>query len=106
MHKALPFLFLALCLLAVSGCETTSSRGTNLPTDWVSFTGTVEWVPKNRGFWGIRSEQFGRLNTLRLPEDMKQNGLRVRGEVLLKPQVHSARDWGTVAEVRNLETLD
>jgi hypothetical protein len=88
-----------LSALFLAGCETTP-KGAG---EWQPFEGKVVYVPKFRGFWGIEARGVGKINPLSLPSTFQHDGLRIRGEVLLQPEISSAKRWGTVGEVRNLE---
>ena len=90
-----------LLTVLFTGCETTS-KGAH---EWQPFEGKVVYVSKFRGFWGIEARGIGKVNPISLPEAFHQDGLRIRGEVMLEPDTTSAKRWGTVGEVRNLEII-
>lgn len=102
-RKTLLPLALLFASLFLIGCETTSSKGA--ATEWQSFEGKVVYVAKYRGFWGIETRHQGRINPISLPEEFRVDNLRITGEVILRPDYASAKKWGVVGEVRNLEVV-
>jgi hypothetical protein len=93
-------LFVAL-LLPMSGCVTSREAA----TEWKPFKGEMVWLPQGRrdGTWGIKASGFGRINPMNeIPEAVQKDGLKVEGEILLRGDAGSIRQWGTSAEVRNL----
>lgn len=101
-HPRLPLAVLFLAVL--SGLVFTACQSPPREAgDWQAFTGKVVYVSKFRGFWGIEADGLGKLNPMQLPEEFQQVGLRVSGEVRLRPDVVSVKAWGTVAEFRELQ---
>jgi len=100
IRRLLPLFLLAT--FAFSGCETTPTAS----QEWQAFSGEVVYVPKARGFWGIQARGIGKINPLSLPEEFHLDGLKISGEVLLQPDIVSAKRWGTVGEVRNLRKVE
>lgn len=94
---------LSLACFAFAGCN--SNDVATKSTDWQSFEGEVVWVKTKRGFWGIQTTELGKINPLKLPEAFKENGLNIRGEVRLFPDSHSARNYGTIGELRGIERV-
>jgi|TARA_B110000438_G_C15665212_1_gene585748 hypothetical protein len=103
MHNRFLLSFLAIACFAFVGCETNDTASTS--SEWHSFEGEVVWVKTSRGFWAIQTKKSGKINPLKLPEAFKVNGLKICGEVRLFPKAESARNWGTVGEVRAVERL-
>lgn len=101
-----PFrLFLVLLAgisLLVNGCSTTDDT----VGKWQPFQGTVTYVPKFRGFWGIRARGVGKINPIELPKEFQIDDLKISGDLLLRPDYGSAKKWGKVAEVRNLQVVE
>ncbi len=98
------FILCACVLLALGGCETSSRSGAD--AEWRPFTGTVVWVPENRGYWALTVDHVGRINPMELPTTVHEDGTRVSGEMIRRPDYHSAKRWGTVAEVRNVQRIE
>jgi hypothetical protein len=94
---------LSLSLFTTTGCETTSNEG---PPQWQAFEGTVVYIPRDRGFWGIQARKFGKINPIELPLAFQTKDLEITGEVLLRPDYSSGKKWGKVGEVRNLQILE
>ena len=101
-RRSILSLLALLTLVLLGGCETTSDAA----AEWQPFTGRVVYVSKLRGFWGIEARKLGKINPISLPEEFQVEGLIVSGEVLLQPDIMSAKRWGTVGEVRNLKAAE
>lgn len=89
-------------LLMTSGCSTQGAAA----TEWKPFKGEVVWIPQGRrdGTWGIKASGFGRINPLNpVPEEFQVDGLQIEGEILMRKDAGSIRQWGTSAEIRNLK---
>ena len=95
-----PLLLLAFLasLVGLAGCQSAPGE----PSDWQPFTGEVVWVTVERGFWGIKADKLGRINPVELPVAFQQDGLRLQGELRLRPDMVSMKMWGTISEIRNL----
>lgn len=94
---------MTLACFTFIGCESSKSALTS--AEWQAFEGEVVWVKTSRGFWAIEATKVGKINPLSMPEDLKVNGLKIRGEVKFYPEAASARNWGTVGEVRALKRI-
>lgn len=98
---------LLLLLLAFTGVLFTACESTpEASTEWRAFEGEVVYIPKYQGYWGIKARGIGRINPMSLPTEFQHDGMQIAGEVLMRPDVASAKSWGTVGEVRNLRALE
>ena len=101
-----PFVLIALtfAFLGLTACSSTQREAAI--ADWTPFTAEVVWNREQRGFWGLKVDGIGKVNPLSLPEAVQVNGMRIRGELRLRPDAVSMKNWGTVGEVRNVERLN
>lgn len=71
----------------------------------VSGTGTVKFIELEGGFFGIVGDDGKNYDPLNLSKDFQQNGLRVRFEASLRPDIVTIRQWGTIIEITRIERL-
>lgn len=72
-------------------------------------TGTVSFVDKEGGFYGIHADNGARYDPGGLHEKFHEHGLRIRFSVTMKDKAGddaSTRTWGTPVEVHELEVID
>jgi hypothetical protein len=68
-------------------------------------TGTILHVPIEGGFYGLIADDGTKYDPTNLPEEYKQNGLRVKFQVNQKKGVASIHMWGTIVEIVKIEKL-
>jgi hypothetical protein len=76
------------------------------PTDpALTIEGTVERLEVEGGCWVIRSADGKQYEPMGLTEEFRQNGLRVRAVIRIRPDMASICQVGTIAEVVSIERL-
>lgn len=65
----------------------------------LTFTGRVERVELEGGFWGIVTDDGQKLDPGKLPETVQVDGLRVQGRAQVLTDVMTIRMWGTPVEL-------
>jgi hypothetical protein len=68
-------------------------------------TGTILHIPIEGGFYGLLADDGTKYDPTNLPEEYKQNGLRVKFQVNQKKGVASIHMWGTIVEIVKIEKL-
>jgi hypothetical protein len=68
-------------------------------------TGTVMYIPIEGGFYGLVADDGKKYDPINLPEEYKQNGLRVKFQVERKKSMASIHMWGIIAEIVKIEKL-
>jgi hypothetical protein len=68
-------------------------------------TGTVLDIPIEGGFYGLLADDGRKYDPENLPEEFKQNGLRVKFKVNPKKGMASIHMWGTIVEIVKIEKL-
>ena len=68
-------------------------------------TGTILHIPIEGGFYGLLADNGTKYDPINLPEEYKQNGLRVKFYILQKKSMASIHMWGTIAEIVKIEKL-
>lgn len=72
----------------------------NVPmAETMVFTGRVERVELEGGFWGIVTDDGRKLDPGKLPDAVQVHGLRVQGRAKLLNDVMTVRMWGTPVAV-------
>jgi hypothetical protein len=88
-----------LCFVLLSGCI-------NAEGNRVSETkGTIVFNDFEGGFYGIVADNGERYDPLNLPPDFNEDGLRVKFEGVIQPDVASFHMWGKVIELTKIERL-
>ncbi len=67
--------------------------------------GRIRHVQLEGGFYGIITEDGGKLDPVNLPEDFKEDGLRIRFKSSEKGQMAGIHMWGTLVEILEIEEL-
>lgn len=71
----------------------------------VTGTGTVQYIELEGGFYGIVTDDGDKLDPENLPEDLQEDGVRVRFRVTKKENMMTTRMWGTVVKIDDIERL-
>ncbi|MDV2481116.1 DUF333 domain-containing protein [Methanoculleus sp. Wushi-C6] len=103
-YPGYPVILLTL-LGAVIACGCMAAGGEDLPADRISGNGTVTYVDLEGGFYGIVGEG-GRYLPVNLPEEFRQDGLRVRFVADPLKDTATLQQWGTPVEIVEIETAD
>lgn len=69
-------------------------------------TGTVSFVDKEGGFYGIHADDGARYDPGGLHEKFHEHGLRVRFSVTPKDEEEASTRWGQPVEVHEIEVID
>jgi hypothetical protein len=100
-----------LVLLVAAGCQKGGSESRpESPSQAAGgrgqiVTGTVRHVDLEGGFYGIEADDGAKLDPLNLPEDFRQDGVRVRVRVEeLKDRV-STHMWGRIVRIVDIKRL-
>jgi len=102
--------------IAMGGCasgETSSDPATETPPppatasdSTVTGTGTIDYIDLEGGFYATVADSGERYDPgATLPEDVHQDGLRVRFEVTPQPGAITTRQWGTRVVVESVEEM-
>lgn len=101
-------LTLITTLVLISGiltaCNSTPKDG---PVGWQPFNGKVVWVNPwgSHGFFALKTREFGKITPILLEKQFQRIDMKIKGELLLKPDVIGRERWGRVAELRNVEMV-
>lgn len=92
---------LIICLITFFGCVP-------LETDQplLDITGTVHFIELEGGFFGIIADDGTRYEPINLPEECRQDGLRVHLLARARDDYASIFMWGTIVEIVSIEALD
>ncbi|BCR05857.1 hypothetical protein DESUT3_29260 [Desulfuromonas versatilis] len=95
-----------LIVTMVAGCLTSghtnqSASGSTRPEsqEIMEFAGTVVFVPLEGGFYGILDDSGKRFDPHNLPEQMRQDGLRVQVKARPVTGAVGFHMWGTIVEI-------
>lgn len=72
----------------------------------ISGTGSIKYIGLEGGFYGIVADDGKRYDPVNLPEEFRQDGLRVRIELRPRPDMASLHMWGMIVEVLKIEKLE
>ncbi len=100
MKSTLRAIILVL-VAALWGCNSSDHVGA-----WeqsVVGTGTVNFVGVESGFYGIVTDDDQKLDPINLPEEYRQEGLRVNFSAVVRPDSVSFYMWGTIVELKWIE---
>ena len=71
----------------------------------VDKTGTVQYIDLEGGFYGIVDDDGNKYDPVNLPDEYKEDGLRVKfSGCILKDQV-SIHMWGTLIELTDIQEV-
>ncbi|MBC8043144.1 MAG: hypothetical protein IAF08_06840 [Rhizobacter sp.] len=103
--KKISALAISTLLLAVlvQGCNTSTTAIEN--GDSVSGIGTITYLNFEGGFYGIVADGEKKYDPVSLPEEFKQDGLKVKFDAQIKRGAMSIRQWGKIVEIRKIEKL-
>lgn len=101
-----------LTLLLLAGCATQTDE-VAMPdateqtdsTEALTFTGMVRYVGLEGGFYALEADDGTSYDPLNLPDEFKEDGLRVRVEAMPKPEMMSMRQYGTIIEIQTMVKL-
>jgi len=68
-------------------------------------SGTILHIPIEGGFYRLITDDGTKYDPINLPEEYKQNGLRVKFQVNQKKSMASVHMWGTIVEIVKIENL-
>ena len=94
-------------LLLAAGCQNaeSDSQETGAVQRPRTVTGTVRYLDLEGGFYGIEADHGTKLDPVNLPEDFRQDGVRVAVRVEeLKDRV-STHMWGTLVRIMEIKRL-
>jgi len=69
----------------------------------ITFTGRIERLELEGGFWGVITDDGQKLDPGTLPQSMQVDGLRVQGRAQPLTDVMTIRMWGTPVELLEIE---
>jgi hypothetical protein len=100
-----------MVLLAFGGCqeqESDGGAGRQMDADGPEVervTGTVRHVDLEGGFYGIETDDGRKLDPVNLPEEIRQDGLRIEARVEVLRDRVSIRMWGTLVRIVEFKRL-
>jgi hypothetical protein len=68
-------------------------------------TGTVQYINLEGGFYGIIDEDGNKYDPVNLPDEFKQDGLRVKFSAKILKDQMSIHMWGTLIEITEIEEI-
>jgi hypothetical protein len=71
----------------------------------VAFTGTVQHIDIEGGFYAIRGDDGVTYDPLDLPSDFRVPGLRVRAVGVIRDDIATIRQVGPVLDIRDIRKL-
>lgn len=100
--RRIAWLAVALGVLTVTGCW----MGPAQKKDMVNVTGTVRHYELEGGFWAVRGDDGTTYDPMGgLPTEFQKEGIRVRLEGKLRPDMASIHMVGPIVEVRSINRL-
>jgi hypothetical protein len=100
--RRIAWLAVALGVLTASGCW----MSTDQKKDTVNITGTVRHYDLEGGFWAVRGDDNTTYDPMGgLPTELQKDGIRVRLEGKLRPEIASAHMVGPIVEVHSIKRL-
>lgn len=78
-------------------------NGTAAVENSLAFTGKIERVELEGGFWGIVTDDGRRLDPGKLPAAVQVDGLPVQGQAKMLTDVMTVRMWGTPVELLEIK---
>lgn len=94
-----------LFLLAALAFTTSCKSGSDSAKGVVSGKGKVEYVTLGMGFYGIRAEDGKQYEPQNLAPEFQSDGLQVKFELKVLPDVGTIYMWGTPVEVVEIKKL-
>jgi len=68
-------------------------------------TGTVQYINLEGGFYGIVGEDGNKYDPVNLPDEFKQDGLRVKFSAKILKDQMSIHMWGALIEITEIEKI-
>lgn len=99
--RQLVLLFLLAALAFTVSCK----NGSDSAKGVVSGKGKVEYVTLGMGFYGIRAEDGKQYEPQNLAPEFQSDGLQVKFELKVLPDVGTIYMWGTPVEVVEIKKL-
>jgi inhibitor of cysteine peptidase len=96
VHIIIALLLVALTITTLAGC----SRG-----EAISETGTVKYIDLEGGFYGIVGDDGQQYDPMNLDQTYQQDGLRIRFQAKIRPDIASIHMWGIIIEITKIEKL-
>ncbi|MBS1272172.1 MAG: hypothetical protein MAGBODY4_01311 [Candidatus Marinimicrobia bacterium] len=94
MRRVIPTI--VVIFLLVLGCST---------EEIISDRGTIRYIDLEGGFYGIIADNGERYDPLNLPEEFKQDSLRVKFTAVEAKEQASFHMWGTIVEITRIEKV-
>lgn len=66
-------------------------------------SGTIKYIDLEDGFWGILSEEDN-FQPFNLPEQLKQNGVKISCTIKVMEDVMTMQNWGTPCMIISFST--
>lgn len=98
-------LLAGLLLLTAAACPPTGidSRGSVIRDgDVVTGTGTVHWYSLEGGFFAIRGDDDRTYDPMNLPEEFREDGVRVRFRAKIRNDMGSFHMVGEIVEILDI----
>lgn len=89
---------LALALLGIPACILDSKPD-------IRTTGTVRFIDLEGGFYGIIGDDGSKYDPVNLPNEFRQDSLRVKFKANIVENGVSVHMWGTVIEIQKIEKM-
>ncbi len=106
--RLLLLLTISFLVLSLSiACNRYVSNGKNIQSNKniIKTNGTVMYIELEGGFFGIIADDGNKYNPIDLPKDFQKNGLKVRFEGKLNPELFSIHQWGELIEITKINEL-
>ena len=100
--RRIVWLVVALGVLTTAGCWMAPGQ----KNDVVNVTGTVHHYDLEGGFWAVRGDDSTTYDPMGgLPTEFQKEGIRVRLEGKLRPDIATFHMVGPIVEVRSIKRL-
>jgi len=98
-------LFIISSLLFISSFLISWSPHNNSKKEIISATGTIRYIPLERGFYGIITDKGEKYLPLNLPDEFKKDRLRVWFKARLK-KIVTIQMWGEPVEILEIKLIE
>ena len=103
-----------LSVVAIAGCAAPQQSNQGAQSDMqankeqrgVPFSGTVTWIDLEGGFWGIVTDSGQKFLPRKLPEALRQDGLKVSGHYRLVKDMMTIQMWGRLIEIVDVQATN
>ena len=96
---------LGLLTWIVAGCSPTHQAGSSSDPPG-TMTGTVRFINLEGGFFGIIADDERQFDPVNLPEDYRQDGLRIKFTGQPDPNAASIHMWGILIRLDTINKID